>query len=327
MEHLEIKKSILEKIKAYESIIIVRHVKPDGDCMGSTLGLRELLRASFPEKNVLSIGGSGADYLDFIGKEDEDVDEEVYRNSLLIAVDTATFDRIDNNHAGLAPEIIKIDHHIPVDNYGTLNYVREDLPATCAIILDFYKTFADELVLNAAAAKALFVGSVTDTGRFRYSNIDANFLNLVAIALERNIDIEEIYSHLYIKESNILKLQGHILRRFKSTENGVAYFRISRRLCRKYQVSVPDASALVNILDSIRDHLIWVFFIESEDGTCRVRLRSRYVAINGIAERYGGGGHKQAAGALVRNRKEMKALLREADVLLEEFKSNNPGVF
>ncbi|HHZ11542.1 MAG TPA: bifunctional oligoribonuclease/PAP phosphatase NrnA, partial [Acholeplasmataceae bacterium] len=56
-------------------------------------------------------------------------------------------------------------------------------------------------------------------------------------------------------------------------------------------------------------------------------LRSRYVAINGIAERYGGGGHKQAAGALVRNRKEMKALLREADVLLEEFKSNNPGVF
>ena len=139
LEHLEIKKSILEKIKAYESIIIVRHVKPDGDCMGSTLGLRELLRASFPEKKVLSIGGSGADYLDFIGKEDEDVDEEVYRNSLLIAVDTATFDRIDNNHAGLAPEIIKIDHHIPVDNYGTLNYVREDLPATCAIILDSTK--------------------------------------------------------------------------------------------------------------------------------------------------------------------------------------------
>jgi len=324
---LEIKKSILERIKAHDSIVIVRHVKPDGDCMGSSIGLREILRASFPDKKVYSFGGSKADYLEFIGTEDEEEDEEICRNSLLIVVDTATFDRIDSNHAGVAQEIIKIDHHIPVDDYGTINYVREDLPATCAIILDLYDTFSDELVLTDAAAKALFTGLVTDTGRFRYNNIDGPFMRLVALALERDINIEEIYSHLYLKDKNILKLQGHVLNHFKATENGVAHFKITKRLCRRHRVSVSDASALVNLLDSIKDHLIWLFFIESEDGTYRVRIRSRYVAINGLAEKYGGGGHKQAAGALVRSKKEMKTLLKDADNLLKEYKQNNPGVF
>lgn len=327
MEVSEVKKSILEKIKAYDSIIIVRHIKPDGDCMGSSLGLREILKASFPEKEVYSVGGFKDDYLQFIGSEDDDVAEEVYRNSLLIAVDTATLDRIDCNNVSLCPEIVKIDHHIPVDDYGTINYVREDLPAACAIIVDFYQSFADELVLNEAAARALFIGMVTDTGRFRYSNIDANFMRLVSITLEKNLNIEEIYSYLYLKDKNILKLQGRILNHFKTTENGVAYFKITRKLCRRHRVSVSEASALVNLLDSIKDHLIWIFFIQKEDGTYRVRIRSRYVAINGLAEKYEGGGHKQAAGALVRGKREMKSLLREADNLLLEYRNANPGVF
>ena len=76
--------------------------------MGSSLGLREILRASFPEKSIYSVGGKKADYLEFIGSEDEEPSEEVYKRSLLIAVDTATFGRIDNNHATLCPEIIKL---------------------------------------------------------------------------------------------------------------------------------------------------------------------------------------------------------------------------
>lgn len=284
MDNLIIKNSILEKIKTYENIIIVRHVKPDGDCMGSSLGLREILRASFPEKSIYSVGGKKADYLEFIGSEDEEPSEEVYKRSLLIAVDTATFGRIDNNHATLCPEIIKIDHHLPMDDYGHINYVREDLPATCAIIVDLYNTFRKELVMTQRAAKALFVGMVTDTGRFRYSGVDANFMRLVAILLEYDLNIEEIYANLYIREKEILKLQGYVLKNFKTTNNGVAYFNMSKRVCRKHRVSSSDASALVNMLDSIKEHLIWIFFIEHEDGTFRVRIRSRYVAINELAE-------------------------------------------
>lgn len=327
MDDLKLKNNILERIKAYDSIIIVRHIKPDGDCMGSSLGLREILRASFPGKSIYSVGGMKANYLEFLGTEDEEPSEEVYKNSLLIAVDTATFERIDNNRVSLCPEIIKIDHHLPMDNYGTINYVREDLPATCAIIVDLYKTFQNELVMTHAAAKALFVGMVTDTGRFRYSGVDANFMRLVAILLEYDLNIEEIYANLYIREKDILKLQGYVLKHFKTTTNGVAYFNMSRRVRRKHRVSTPDASALVNMLDSIRNHLIWMFFIEHEDGSFRVRIRSRFIPINELAEKYSGGGHKQAAGALVRNKREMKKLLQDADELLLAFKKGNPGVF
>jgi phosphoesterase RecJ-like protein len=214
-----------------------------------------------------------------------------------------------------------------MDDYGHINYVREDLPATCAIIVDLYNTFRKELVMTQRAAKALFVGMVTDTGRFRYSGVDANFMRLVAILLEYDLNIEEIYANLYIREKEILKLQGYVLKNFKTTNNGVAYFNMSKRVCRKHRVSSSDASALVNMLDSIKEHLIWIFFIEHEDGTFRVRIRSRYVAINELAERYSGGGHKQASGALVRNKREMKKMLQEADLLLLEFKKGNPGVF
>ncbi|MDD3999305.1 MAG: bifunctional oligoribonuclease/PAP phosphatase NrnA [Bacilli bacterium] len=327
MENLKLKQSILERIKAYDSIIISRHIKPDGDCMGSSIGLREILRTSFPDKKVYSLGRMKADYLDFIGSEDKEVEEDTYRKSLLIVVDTATYERIDNKYYSLCPEIIKIDHHIPQDDYGDINYVRVDLPATCAIIVDFYNTFKDELIITEEAAKALFVGIVTDTGRFRYSGVSSDFMKLTAILLEHNLNLENIYANLYIRDKETLKLQGYVLKHFKTTENGVAYFNMSKRVRNKHKVAVEDASALVNMLDSIRGHLIWLFFIEAEDGTWRVRIRSRFVAINELAEKYSGGGHRQAAGALVKNRREKKELILEADKLLEQYKKENQGAF
>ena len=78
-------------------------------------------------------------------------------------------------------------------------------------------------------------------------------------------------------------------------------------------------------MDSIKGSLIWIAFIEAEDGTIRVRLRSRFVTISEVAERYGGGGHACASGATVHSRKEMKALLADADARLADYKESNEG--
>jgi phosphoesterase RecJ-like protein len=327
MENIEIKKQIIDKIKEYNSIIILRHTKPDGDCMGSSLGLRSILRETFPEKKIYSTGKMKADYLDFIGSEDEELNEDIYKESLIIVVDTATKDRVDYKYFTLGKEIIKIDHHIRVEDYGIINYVREDFPAACAIIVDFYLTFKDELKLNTEAAKCLFVGLVTDTGRFKYRGVSPDVLKIGAELLSKGLDIEDIYSHLYIKSKEELKLQGYILNQFKTTPNGVAYFFVSKRIQRKFKVSTEDASSLINVLDSIKDNLIWIFFIEHSDKTIRVRLRSRFIAINEIASKYSGGGHKQAAGATVYSKKELKHLLKETDELLANYKNANPEVF
>ncbi|HHU55733.1 MAG TPA: bifunctional oligoribonuclease/PAP phosphatase NrnA [Acholeplasmataceae bacterium] len=318
--YIEIKKQILDKIKAYDTIMIHRHVRPDGDCIGSSFGLRDILRTSFPEKKVYSVKGNDqADYLDFLGSEDE-VNEEEYENALVIVVDTSTGDRISGENYKLGKEIIKIDHHIETDPYGNINYVREDYPSTTLLIMDFFKTFENELKMTKEGAKALYVGTITDTGRFRYSSVDGNSLRLAGDILDYGIDTEELFVNLYVREKNILKLQGYVLRHFKTTKNGVSYIYISKRLRNRFKVAHSDASSLVSALDNIKGSLIWILFIEAGEGI-RVRLRSRYLSIVEVAQKFNGGGHAQASGASVRNKKEMKKLIYEADKLLESFKA------
>lgn len=314
--YLEIKKLILEKIKAYDTIIIHRHFRPDGDCIGSSLGLRDILKCSFPEKKIYSVAGNDhAEYLDFIGLEDE-VDPSEYENALIIVVDTSTSDRISGEEYKLGKVIIKIDHHIETDPYGDINYVRDDFPATTILIMDFFKTFEDELKMSVDGARALYVGVITDTGRFRYSSVNGLTLKLAGDLLEYGFDTEKIYANLYLKERNILKLQGYLLRHFKTTKNGVSYIYISKRIRDRFKVSHSDASNMVSVLDNIKGSIIWILFIEAGEGI-RARIRSRYLNIIEIAQAFNGGGHAQACGASVKNKKELKALVKKADKLLE----------
>lgn len=325
MKYLEVKKQILNKIKENDSIIIVRHIRPDGDCIGSSIGLREILRSSFPEKKVYSVGKTEADYLAFIGKENEALSEETYNKSLIIVVDTATSDRIDDDYYRLGKEIIKIDHHLAVEEYGSINYVREDFPAASCIIVDFYDTFKDELKLPESAALALYTGITTDTGRFRYRGVGSRVFELCSILMKYNLDLEKIYANLYLKSADLLKLQGLVYKSFKTTENGVSYIHITQKMMENNNLNHEEAASLVNCLDSIKGNLIWMIFIDQADKSIRVRIRSRFVEVVEVGRAFRGGGHPNACGATVYNKKEMKELIEMADKLLKEYKENNEG--
>lgn len=324
---MEIKTQILNKIKEYNKIVITRHIRPDGDCIGSAMGLKSIIKCSFPEKEVYAVGDDKAEFVSFFNKEDTN-DESLYEDSLVIVVDTATSNRISNNPEWLkkAKEIIKIDHHIPIEDYGVINYVRTDLPACSAIIADILFSF-DELKIDKFGAEALFIGIVTDTGRFRYRGVGSELLNITANLLSYDIDMENIYMNLYTKEKEVLKLQGYVLNNFKTTPNGVSSIYFSKRTQKKFGVSAEEAASLINTLGEIKNNLIWVAFIELPDGTIRVRLRSRFIAINEVANRYRGGGHAQACGATLHSKKEVKLLLNELDNLQKEYKSLHPEVF
>ena len=114
-------KQILDKIKEYDSIMIFRHFRPDGDCKGATMGLRDILRLSFPEKKIYLINDDHSDFLEFMGQEDPEVADEIYEKSLAIVLDTATIDRIHNKKFALCKELIKIDHHIEKVPYGDIS--------------------------------------------------------------------------------------------------------------------------------------------------------------------------------------------------------------
>ena len=114
--------AIFEKILEFDRIIIIRHKRPDGDALGSSLGLREILLASFPEKTVICQSEDSSDNLAFMGSDDPDIPAEEYQTSLVVALDTATCDRLSNSHWREAGCLVRIDHHVSctaVDNYFT----------------------------------------------------------------------------------------------------------------------------------------------------------------------------------------------------------------
>lgn len=322
---IENKRIILDKIKEYNKIIIFRHKRPDGDAVGSTKGLREILRLTYPEKEVLLINNDYADYVAFLGDEDGQIEDEKYADALGIVLDTATVERISNPKYELCKELIKIDHHINVSPYGDFSWVEEEKSSTCEMIAEFYDTFRDELKINKDVATYIYTGMVTDSGRFRFRSVSGDTMRYAGIMLDVGIDTEVIYANLYLDSFDVLKFKSQILKKIKLTKNGVAYMYIDTATREKFGMSLEQASACVSYMDSIRDSLIWIAFIDSGDGSIRVRLRSRFVTVSEIAERYNGGGHACAAGATVYSTDEMKKLLKEADKRHAEYKANNTG--
>ena len=138
-------RAILDKIKEYDRIIIFRHKRPDGDAVGSTKGLREILRLTYPQKEICLLNTDYSDYVSFLGDEDEPRPDEFYASALGIVIDTATAERISNPKYALCREIIKIDHHIDIAPYGDLVWIEEERSSACEMIAAFYDTFRDEL--------------------------------------------------------------------------------------------------------------------------------------------------------------------------------------
>ena len=325
--NLEITNQILEKIKAYDRIMLFRHVRNDGDCVGATKGLKRILQLTWPEKEVYLIDAETAKYLEFMGPEDEPVADELYTEALGIVLDTASEARISNKKYKLCKELIKIDHHIPLESYGDLNWVEEERSSCCEMIAAFYNTYKEELKIDSLAATHLYTGMVTDSGRFKYSGVNGDTLRNAAVLLDVGVDTDTLFARLYLEAYEYLKFKAHIYERMQITPNGVAYIYIDKAMQEEFQLSLEQASACIGNLDSIRGCISWIAFIESGDdqGTIRVRLRSRFVHINSIAEKYRGGGHACASGATVYSMEEVDALLRDTDALVKEYKETHEG--
>ena len=318
-------KSVLEAIKEFQNIAIFRHKRPDGDAVGSTKGLCEILRLTYPEKDVHLLNCDYAEYVSFLGGEDSDADDAFYESALGIVIDTGTLDRISNPKYKLCKKLIKIDHHINVEPYGDIAWVEEHRSSASEMIAELYSSFRDELKINTTAATCIYTGMVTDSGRFRFRSVSGDTMRLAGMLLDVGVDTDVLFARLYMKGFNTFKFQSYVYKKMKITENGVAYLYVDKKMQKKFALSNEEASACVSYMDSIKDSLIWIAFIEGSDKTIRVRLRSRFVTVNEIANRYHGGGHACACGATVYSKKEMKALVAEADKALKEYKETHEG--
>jgi bifunctional oligoribonuclease and PAP phosphatase NrnA len=314
------KEKILETIKQYNSIIIHRHVRPDPDAYGSQGGLAELLRASFPEKSIYTVGKE-EESLNFMRRLDE-ISDDTYKEALVIVCDTANQARIDDKRYKLGDKLIKIDHHPNEDPYGDLLWVDTTASSVSEMIYEFYLFGKDKgLKLSDEGARLIYAGIVGDTGRFLFPSTSDKTFAYAGELIHYNFSRTDIYEGMYNLKMNIVKLNGYILQNFSIEANGVASVRLTKELLAQFQAVPSDASLLIGTLGSIQGIMAWVFFIQEED-QIRVRLRSKGPVINGIARNFNGGGHPLAAGASIYSWSDADLVIKEMEEACEEYARN-----
>ncbi len=306
---------IYNKIKEYDTIIIHRHTNPDGDAWGSQIGLKETILATFPNKKVYAVGDYSSRYA-FVGDLDI-IADDIYNGALVFVLDSGATHLINDERYKTGDFIIKIDHHIPVEDFGNLNYVDTSRESCAGVICDLIEN--TPLILNKKAAEALFTGIVTDSGRFRYTSTTADSFRSASLLLKENPDIQTIYNNLYVEELEKVKLKAYLTTKFELTKNKVAYLINTADDVKSYKMDPFSVSrGMVGIMAGIKGVDVWVNFTEDTDQTIMVEFRSNGKNVNKIATKYGGGGHLNASGCKLTSYSQINDVLADLDLLMEE---------
>lgn len=306
-------KTILAKIKAYDTIIIHRHMKPDPDALGSQVGLKEVITSNFPQKTV-KVTGYNEPSLSWLAQMD-DVSDKDYEGALVIVVDTANRPRIDDQRYLNGNFLIKIDHHPNEDHYGDLSYVDTKASSASEIITDF--ALQNQLKLSDQAARLLYAGILGDTGRFLYPATTSKTFIIASELLKYDFDFAALARQMDSFPYKIAKLQAYVFENLEIDKNGAARIILSQKILKKFNLTDAETSAIVSSLGKIDTVQVWAIFVEQADGHYRVRLRSKSTVINEVAKRHAGGGHPLASGANSYSLAENEDIYQELKNLLK----------
>ena len=307
---------VLSEIQKFDTIILHRHSKPDGDAMGSQIGLKHIIRENFPEKTVFAVG----DEPRFFGFMEDSVMDELpdsaWEGALAVILDCGSPHLISDSRFHLAARTVRMDHHIFGGKIADAEVIDTGYESCCGMVADF--ALESGLRLNPLAAKSLYTGMVTDSGRFRYDGTTARTFRLASFLMEQRFDTNDIFRNLYADEFSGKQLKAKFILKIQFTANKVAYIYTTREEFAQLGVDTFTVSrGMVNTMADIRGVGIWVNFTETENGVlCEIRSADKN--INPIAVKYGGGGHAKASGATVPDRETAMAMLRDLDAMSGE---------
>lgn len=306
---------ILELIKAHNTVIIHRHSNPDGDALGSQIGLKHILKDSFPQKRILAVGDMTPRYAFMEDTVMDEVADEDYGDALAIILDTSAKSLISDTRYTLAKSTARIDHHIFCETIAQVEVTDTSYESCCGLITAF--AVEAGLTVSPTAAKSLYTGMITDSGRFRYDSTNANTFRMASFLMERKFSTTDIYRNLYADDYSFIKLRAQYVLKIQFTNHRVAYIYTTREEAEGYDADQFTISrGMVNVMSDIRGIDTWVNFTETEAGVL-CEIRSSVHNINPIAKKYGGGGHAKASGATLKNREEAMLLLEDLNQLTE----------
>lgn len=309
---------IYNKIKEYDNIVIARHIRIDPDAMASQMGLKKSIKLTFPDKEVYAIG-TGTTRFSYMGKLDKTPVFTSADKVLLIVTDTPDKKRVDMPEIERYDYAIKIDHHPFLEEFCDIELIDDTKSSASEMVCDLINN--TDLKMDLDVAETLFVGVVSDTNRFLFNNATAATFKMASDLINTyNIDITKCYSNLYKRPFSEIKLLGYMTSSMQISEHNVGYCKIPEKVINEYQIDTISSGDLINEFNHINELLVWLTAIEDKkNNIIRISIRSRGPAINKIAEKYNGGGHKLASGARVNTFEEVDNLVKDLDDVCQEY--------
>ncbi len=308
--------AIIQEILTHDTIVVHRHARPDGDAAGCQLGLKRILQENFPEKRIFAVGDPLGNFSFLEDSAMNEIPDHYFEGALCVILDCGSEKLISDSRYKMAAKTVRIDHHLFTGKFADEEVVDSGFESCCGMIA----LLAEEnnLQVSMLAAKALYTGMVTDSGRFRFDQTSARTFRLAAFLMERGINPAEIFAQLYAEDFENKKRKAQFLLKTRFTEHRVAYIYTTRQELEEMGISPYAASrAMVGNMADIKGTGIWVNFTEAEEGVL-CELRSSGVNINPVAVKYGGGGHAKASGATVADRETAMAMLQDLDRMTGE---------
>jgi phosphoesterase RecJ-like protein len=305
-----------EVLRDYQSFVLISHVRPDGDAIGSQLALGFALMAAGKTVRLINEDGLPDNLAFMSGSEKIELPPaEPMEVEVAIALDTATKPRLGERalHAASRAKIwLNIDHHISNPGYGDLNLIDSASPATGQILYQLITAL--DLPLPAESRDAIYVAVSTDTGSFQYPSTTAKTYRMAADLIDRGLDVGTINSNIYDNYPyRRVELMRALLNTLEISKDGlVANWDLRDQMRINLALQPEDSEGLIDIIRAIRGVQVAVFFEELVDGKIRVSMRSKDRRYNvcEIAMTFGGGGHALAAGI------RMTGPLEEAKLLV-----------
>ena len=310
----------VSKLKEYDTIIIHRHKNPDGDAIGSQVGLKHVIMATWPEKKVYTVGDEAGRYSFMNDSVMDEVPDSAYENALAVVLDCGGENMVCDERYKTAKENMRMDHHMYTGAFTGTEVIDSTYESCCGMLAEMVKSC--NLKTDDIGALSLFTGMVTDSGRFRYDCVNSRTFELAAFLFENGkIDLNDLYRKMYSEDFEALKRRSEFILKIRFSEHNVAYIYTdaaeAERLGKEGMSTFSISRGMVGVMGDIKGVDIWVNFTESPEGVL-CELRSSKYNINPIAVKYGGGGHEKASGATVPSKEVAMQMLNDLDRMMIE---------
>ncbi len=287
---------IKERLAESKNVIIASHVRPDGDAIGSLLGLGLALRAAGKSVQMVLVDGIPSSFKHLEGS-DLVVKAPSGDYDTFITVDSADFRRLGKAFENFGQPDINIDHHKTNEKFGKVNLIEADEVATAAILARHFPEWGYNMTKPIAAA--LLTGIITDTLGFRTSNTNPSALRLCAMLMETGVDMTELYLKALVRKSfPAARYWGAGLSRLEQ-KNGIVWATLTLDDRKQAGYSGNDDADLINLISAIDGNKIGMIFVEQGDNHVKISWRALEpgIDVSQVAKHFSGGGHAAAAGA------------------------------